>query len=302
MRTTSSMGTTHTLPSPILPVRAVSTSVSRILGTSPSSARISSRTLGTKSISYSAPRYTSVCPRWRPKPCTSETVRPCTPRSFSAFFTSSSLNGLMMPTISFMAILSVRAQTRSREYPVSECCVRSRPVSSSSSDARMPFGRTLSSTQRIAKVTTNDHTSVASTAITWSPSSSALPPLMKMPSCTTPGLIVASAKKASSSEPLDRQPAEHRGRGGHVGVHERLRGEAVGAERGARIEAEPAEPQDPRAEQRKRQIVRKHRVIGPAAPLAEQDHRRERGDARIDVHDGAAGEVERAAAEEPAGG
>ena len=64
--------------------------------TSPSSTRISIRTFGTKSIVYSAPRYTSVCPRWRPKPCTSVTVRPCTPSSLSASFTSSTLNGLMI--------------------------------------------------------------------------------------------------------------------------------------------------------------------------------------------------------------
>ena len=44
--------------------------------TSPSSTRISIRTFGTKSIVYSAPRYTSVWPRWRPKPWTSDTVSP----------------------------------------------------------------------------------------------------------------------------------------------------------------------------------------------------------------------------------
>ena len=69
---------------------------------SASSTRISTRTFGTKSTVYSAPRYTSVCPRWRPKPCTSETVSPWTPRSLTASFTSSSLNGLMIPTISFI--------------------------------------------------------------------------------------------------------------------------------------------------------------------------------------------------------
>jgi len=42
---------------------------------SPSSASTSTRTLGTKSTVYSAPRYTSVWPRWRPNPRTSETGR-----------------------------------------------------------------------------------------------------------------------------------------------------------------------------------------------------------------------------------
>ena len=72
---------------------------------SPSSTRISMRTFGTKSTVYSAPRYTSVWPRWRPKPCTSETVRPWIPSSLIASFTSSSLNGLMIPTISFILLL-----------------------------------------------------------------------------------------------------------------------------------------------------------------------------------------------------
>src|SRR5262245_44001962 len=71
--------------------------------TSGSSTRISIRTFGTKSMVYSAPRYTSVWPRWRPKPWTSDTVRPWTPRSLTASFTSSSLNGLMIPTMSFIS-------------------------------------------------------------------------------------------------------------------------------------------------------------------------------------------------------
>ena len=61
--------TIHTLPSPILPVRAASITHSATVKASVSSTRISIFTFGTKSIVYSAPRYTSVCPRWRPKPC-----------------------------------------------------------------------------------------------------------------------------------------------------------------------------------------------------------------------------------------
>src|ERR1700757_2349990 len=59
--------------------------------------------LGRKSITYSAPRYTSVCPFCRPKPLTSLTVIPVMPTSCSAFFTSSSLNGLMIASIFFIA-------------------------------------------------------------------------------------------------------------------------------------------------------------------------------------------------------
>ena len=67
-RMTSSTGEIHTLPSPIWPVRAASTIASATRSASPSSASTSIRTLGTNSTVYSAPRYTSVWPRWRPKP------------------------------------------------------------------------------------------------------------------------------------------------------------------------------------------------------------------------------------------
>src|SRR6187431_2202657 len=59
-------------------------------------------TLGRKSTTYSAPRYSSVWPFWRPKPLTSVTVMPCTPMAERASRTSSSLNGLMMAVTSFM--------------------------------------------------------------------------------------------------------------------------------------------------------------------------------------------------------
>ena len=61
-------------------------------------------TLGRKSTTYSAPRYSSVWPFCRPKPFASTTVMPCRPTSCSASFTSSSLNGLMMASIFFMRV------------------------------------------------------------------------------------------------------------------------------------------------------------------------------------------------------
>lgn len=51
---------------------------------------------------YSAPRYSSVWPFWRPKPLTSVTVIPDTPTWDNASRTSSSLKGLMMAMMSFM--------------------------------------------------------------------------------------------------------------------------------------------------------------------------------------------------------
>jgi hypothetical protein len=50
---------------------------------------------------YSAPRYTSVWPRCRPKPLASLTVMPSTPNDSSALFTSSSMCGLMIAVTSF---------------------------------------------------------------------------------------------------------------------------------------------------------------------------------------------------------
>jgi uncharacterized membrane protein len=63
MRVTDSTGRTQILPSPILPVRADSTIASRTDSASSSPTSTSMRTFGTKSTVYSAPRYTSVCPR-----------------------------------------------------------------------------------------------------------------------------------------------------------------------------------------------------------------------------------------------
>src|SRR5207253_7003946 len=69
---------------------------------SSSSQRTSTRTFGTKSTWYSAPRYTSVCPRCLPYPLASVIVRPWTPNACNAALTSSSLNGLMTAVMSFI--------------------------------------------------------------------------------------------------------------------------------------------------------------------------------------------------------
>ena len=79
-----------------------------------------------------------------------------------------------------------------------------------------------------------------------------------------------------------------------------LAASAVGLERAAGVEAEPAEPQQRRAHDGHGQVVRLHRLVPVAAALAEHDRADERGDARGDVHDGAAGEVERAELLQPA--
>ena len=61
-----------------------------------------------------APAIVSVWPFWRPKPLTSETVKPCTPTAPRASLTSSSLKGLMIASIFFMGIVIRDPDTNNR--------------------------------------------------------------------------------------------------------------------------------------------------------------------------------------------
>src|SRR5690349_5587778 len=81
---------------------------STTFSTSSSSVTTSTRIFGTNSTVYSAPRYTSVCPFWRPYPCTSLTVRPVTPRACRPSLTASSWYGLMTAVTSFMPNPSIK--------------------------------------------------------------------------------------------------------------------------------------------------------------------------------------------------
>ena len=67
-------------------------------------------------------------------------------------------------------------------------------------------------------------------------------------------------------------------------------------QRAAGVEAEPADPQQRRADRRVRQIVRRHRLAAEAQPFADQQRTDQRRNARADMHDRSAGEIERAAA------
>ena len=91
-------------------VRAALTIASIARSTIASPTIISTFTFGRKSTTYSAPRYSSVCPFCRPKPLTSVTVSPATPTSDSASRTSSSLNGLMIASIFFMVVHPPKAK------------------------------------------------------------------------------------------------------------------------------------------------------------------------------------------------
>src|SRR5882762_2203977 len=105
MRTTCSRSNTKILPSPILPVFADFSIASITCSSSSVLIAASIFTLGRKSTTYSAPRYSSVWPFCRPKPLTSVTVIPCTPIADRASRTSSSLNGLMIAVTSFIWML-----------------------------------------------------------------------------------------------------------------------------------------------------------------------------------------------------
>ena len=71
-----------------------------------SSIAISTLVLGRKSTIYSAPRYNSVCPFWRPNPLTSVAVSPLIPILDNSSRTSSSLNGLIIAVSNFIRLPS----------------------------------------------------------------------------------------------------------------------------------------------------------------------------------------------------
>lgn len=102
---------------------------------------------------------------------------------------------------------------------------------------------------------------------------------------------------------LVREPGEHGGGGGHLGVDEHHGADAVVvAEPGTGVEAEPAEPEETGAQHDQREAVRAHRVLLEADALADdEDHAEGRGTG-VDVDGGAAREVDDAHLEEPAAG
>ena len=82
--------------------------------------------------------------------------------------------------------------------------------------------------------------------------------------------------------------------------HERERREPSARERAARVEAEPAEPEDAGAGERHREVVRERPLLRVLEALADHQRADERRDAGREVDDRAAREVERAHLEEPA--
>jgi hypothetical protein len=104
----------------------------------------------------------------------------------------------------------------------------------------------------------------------------------------------------AAMDPLHDHPAHGRGRGGHVGGGEGAGGQAVGGQGGTGVEAEPAEPQDGRAEHGQGQVVRDEGLLAVAGALAQVDGAGQGRGGRTHVHHRAAGEVQGAQAGQPA--
>ncbi len=113
----------------------------------------------------------------------------------------------------------------------------------------------------------------------------------------------AEGGEGAVAQLLVDEPAEDGRCGGDLGVEEHDRADAVVvAEPGSGVEAEPAEPEEGRAEHDEREAVRPHRVLLEADALADDQDDAEGGGAGVDVDGGAAGEVDDAHLEEPAAG
>ena len=103
-------------------------------------------------------------------------------------------------------------------------------------------------------------------------------------------------------QPADGDPGDRRHGGRRVGGDEGVGRRAVGTQRRAGVEAEPAEPQQAGAEHGHRHVVRLGRGLDQAGSAADEQRGHQRRHAAAEVDDGATGEVEDPEAEEPAVG
>ena len=101
--------------------------------------------------------------------------------------------------------------------------------------------------------------------------------------------------ETSRSSPIH---AEQSGGRRNQRVDHRHRGQPVGLERRAGVEPEPADPQQPRADHRQRQRVRRHGFLQMTDPRAGEGDPDQAGDAGIDMDHGPAREIDRAKLEQ----
>ena len=88
--------------------------------------------------------------------------------------------------------------------------------------------------------------------------------------------------------PFDEHPGQRRDRGRDLRDGHRHAGLQARGHRRAGVEAEPADPQEARADEGQDHVMARARLLA----LAEQEAGHESGDARVDMDDGSAGEVE----------
>ena len=97
----------------------------------------------------------------------------------------------------------------------------------------------------------------------------------------------------SVADLLGEQPGQRGSSGGDQGVDPGDRGGVPGAQGRAGVEAEPAEPQQTGADHHEREVVRAQRLLAEPDPLAEDQGQCQACGTGVDVHRGAAGEVDR---------
>ena len=110
----------------------------------------------------------------------------------------------------------------------------------------------------------------------------------------------AESARLAEPDPFANHPSEGPGGGRQVGDQHGHGGIAVGRQRTAAVESEPADPEHARAGHGEGHVVRRHGLGGKAAPVAQHHGRHDGGGAGGDVNHGAAGEVHQAHLAEPA--
>ena len=110
----------------------------------------------------------------------------------------------------------------------------------------------------------------------------------------------AERRRLTVAEPLDGDPAQHAQASGDQGVQEDRRGRAVGGQRRAGVEPEPAEPQQACAEEDERQVVWAHGVLLEADARAEYQCQRQCRSAGDDFDHKPAGVIQHPEVEQPA--
>ena len=107
-------------------------------------------------------------------------------------------------------------------------------------------------------------------------------------------------RRATAQQGFDCTPCKHCGRCGEQRVGEGERRDAIGFQRRARVESEPADPEQRCTHVGQRQVVRRQTFAPEADARTEPVGAHQSRDAGVDVHDGAAGEIQRAEPEEEA--